>query len=197
MLIARGTSRENAAMMIAEQARDTLDTLANSQGRSGRHVATGVALTAGAVLLSWALARQNAPDAPKAQAQYDRLDKPGFAPPKAAFTAVWPPLYIALTLSGLRIWNAPASPARTRALALWSLVQGFNALWMGFGFKHLGGQMTASVASLGTSLAYAWQARKVDAPAAGMLAPYLGWVSFANVLSEELWRRNAPKPTLH
>ena len=185
--------------MIAEHARETLDTLANSQGRSGRHIAAGVALTAGAVALSWAIARQQAPtpDHPRAKAEFDRLDKPAFQPPAKAFAAVWPPLFIALTLSGLRVWNAPPSAARTRALTLWSLVQGFNALWMGFGFKHLGGQLTASIASLGASMAYAWQARKVDAPAAGMLAPYLGWISFANVLTEELWRRNAPKPTLH
>lgn len=184
--------------MLAEHARETLDAVANSRGRSSRHIAAGVALTAGAVAFSWLIARQHAPGTdPKAQARYDALDKPGFTPPKAAFAAVWPPLYVALTLSGLRIWNAPASPARTRALTLWGLVQGFNALWMAFGFKRLGGQLTASVASLGTSLAYAWQAKKVDAPAANMIAPYLGWISFAGVLSEELWRRNTPKPTLH
>jgi benzodiazapine receptor len=182
--------------MIAEHARETLDTLVNSEGRSGRHIAAGVALTAGAVALSWLIAREGLSS--KAQARYDRLDKPAATPPKAAFAAVWPPLYIALTLSGLRVWNAPASPERTRALSLWGLVQGFNAAWMGFGFKHLGGQLTAAVASLGTSMAYAWQAKKVDTPAANMVAPYLGWVSFAGVLSEELWRRNAaPKPTLH
>ena len=43
------------------------------------------------------------------------------------------PLFIAMTLSGLRTWNAPSSPARTRALTIWSLVQGFNALWLGLG----------------------------------------------------------------
>ncbi len=185
--------------MIADQARDTLDTLINAEGRSSRHIAAGVALTAGAVLLSWLIARQGAPGIDeKAERRFDRLDKPAITPPKKAFAAVWPPLYIALTISGLRVWNAPASRERTRALSMWGLVQGFNAAWMAFGFKHLGGQLTAAIASLGTSMAYAWQARKVDAPAANMVAPYLGWVSFAGVLSEELWRRNAaPKPTLH
>jgi tryptophan-rich sensory protein len=30
-----------------------------------------------------------------------------------------------------------------------------------------------------------------------MVAPYLGWISFANVLTEELWRRNPESPTVH
>ena len=96
---------------------------------------------------------------------------------------------MALTLSGLRIWNAPPSPERTRALTLWSLVQGFNAVWMAAGPKRVGGQVTASVASLATTAAYAWNARKVDAPAANLAGPYLGWMGMASLLSEQLWRR--------
>ena len=46
-------------------------------------------------------------------------------------------------------------------------------------------------------MAYAWRARKVDPPAANLVAPYVGWIGFANVLTEELWRKNAPKPTIH
>jgi tryptophan-rich sensory protein len=30
-----------------------------------------------------------------------------------------------------------------------------------------------------------------------MVAPYVGWIGFANVLSEELWRRNPEARTLH
>jgi tryptophan-rich sensory protein len=110
---------------------------------------------------------------------------------------IWPALFMALTLSGLRVWNAPPSAARTQALTLWGAVQALNAVWMALGPRRLGGQLAAAVASLGTSTAYAWRARQVDTPAAGMVAPYLGWIGLANVLSEELWRRGAVKPTLH
>ena len=51
--------------------------------------------------------------------------------------------------------------------------------------------------SLGTASAYVWRAKKVDAPAAGMVAPYVGWIGFANVLTAELWRKNEAKPTIH
>lgn len=185
--------------MFAEAARDAIDGLANSKGRTTRHLLIGVGLTAGAVLASALIARANAPtpDHPKIEHQYDRLRKPFFSPPKAAFAVVWPPLFMALTLSGLRIWNAPPSAARTQALSLWGAAQALNAIWMALGPKRLGGQMTAAVVSLGTSAAYAWRARQVDPPAAGMVAPYVGWIGFANVLTGELWRRNHANPTIH
>lgn len=171
----------------------------NARDEAGSHVLAGVILTAGAVLVSALVARKYAPtpDNPKIKAEYDRLEPTPLQPPPAVFAAVWPPLFMALTLSGLRIWNAPASPARTRALTLWGLIQGFNALWMALGPRRLGGQLTTAVATLGAAGAYAWQARKVDAPAAGLASPYLGWIGFANVLTEELWRRNGAGHTVH
>lgn len=180
---------------VAEAARD----LTNAQGRSTRHVLLGLAITVGAVAASALIATRNSPTPsnPEVKGQYDRLEKPALQPPRAAFSMIWPPLFLVLTLSGLRIWNAPRSPARTQALTLWGGVQALNAVWMALGPKRLGGQLTAAVASLGTAAAYAWRARRVDAPAANMVAPYLGWISFANVLTEELWRKNAPRPTLH
>lgn len=172
--------------------RQAVDGAADSRGHAVRHVGAGLALAAGAVLVSALIARRNAPidDNPDANARHDRLERPAFQPPKAVFGAVWPPLFIALTLSGLRLWNAPASPARTRALSLWTAIQGLNALWMALGPRRLGGQLTTAVATLGTAAAYAIEARKVDAPAANLAAPYLGWIGFANILTEELWRKN-------
>lgn len=186
-------------MQIAETARDAIDGLANSEGRSTRHLMIGLGVTAGAVLASALIARANAPipENPDVSRAYDKLDKTPITPPKSAFAVIWPPLFMALTLSGLRVWNAPPSPARTQALTLWGVVQALNATWMALGPKHLGGQLATAIASLGTSAAYAWRARKVDQPAANMVAPYVGWVAFANVVTGDLWRRNKDQPTLH
>lgn len=185
-------------MHLGQTAREAIDGLANSQGRSTRHLMIGLGVTAGAVLASALIARANAPVAanPKVEKAYDRLEPSPLQPPRSVFAVVWPPLFLALTISGLRIWNAPASPARTQALTLWGAVQALNALWMALGPRHLGGQLTASVASLGASAAYAWRARRVDAPAANMVAPYVGWVGFANVLTGDLLRRNKGE-TIH
>ena len=169
--------------------------LADARDQARSHVIAGVALTVGAVLVSALVAARNAPGAsrPKVKVEDEKLRG---APP-AVFAVVWPPLFMALTLSGLRIWNAPASPARTRALTLWGLIQAFNVTWMAVGPRRLGGQLTTAVATLGAAAAYAWQARRIDAPASNLASPYLGWIGFANVLTEELWRRNQPAHTVH
>jgi tryptophan-rich sensory protein len=184
---------------MASMVRGAVDNLANSRGRSIQHLLIGLGVTAGAVVGSAVIARLNAPtpDNPKRRAEYDALDQPAFTPPPLAFSIIWPPLFLALTVSGLRIWNAPRSPARTQALTLWGGVQALNALWMALGPRRLGAQLATAVTSLGASAAYVWRARKVDPPAAKMVAPYVGWIGFANVLTEELWRKNAAKPTIH
>jgi tryptophan-rich sensory protein len=179
--------------------RGAVDSLVNSRGRSTQHLMIGLGITAAAVLASALIARANAPtpDNPEVYSDYEELEQPSFKPPRKVFSLVWPPLFVALALSGLRIWNAPRSAARTQALTLWGLVQALNALWMALGPRRLGGQLTTAVTTLGTAGAYVWRARKVDAPAAGMVAPYVGWIGFANVLTEELWRKNQPAPTIH
>jgi benzodiazapine receptor len=172
--------------------REILDSVANSRGRSARHILIGLGLTGGAVLVSALIARANAPtpDNREIYSDYEELEQPEFKPPSAAFAVVWPPLFMALTVSALRIWNAPRSPERTQALTLWGMAQALNATWMALGPRRLSGQLITATAALGTALAYVWRSRKVDAPAAGMVAPYVGWIGFANVLTEELWRRN-------
>jgi tryptophan-rich sensory protein len=179
--------------------RGTVDRLANSRGRSTEHLLIGLATAGGAVLASAMVARLNAPtpDHPDLREAYEALDQPGFKPPPAVFSAVWPPLFLALTLSGVRVWNAPKSVQRTQALGLWGAVQALNAVWMALGPRRLAGQLAAALASVAASAAYVWRARQVDPPAAKMVTPYLGWIGFAGALTEELWRKNTPNPTLH
>lgn len=163
------------------------------------HLGLGLGLTVAAVGLSALIARANAPteDNPEVYSDYEELEQPKIKPPRLAFSIIWPPLFLALTVSGLRIWNAPKSAARTQALTLWGFVQGLNALWMALGPRRLGGQLATATAALGTAGAYVWRARRVDAPAANLVAPYVGWIGFANVLTEELWRKNRDRPTIH
>jgi tryptophan-rich sensory protein len=156
-------------------------------------------LTAGAIALSALVARMNAPPEEEWEV-YSDYEEPvpvEAKPPPKVFGLVWPPLYLALTLSGLRIWNAPRSPERTQALTLWGVVQALNAVWMALGPKRLGGGLAAAVASLGTAAAYVWRARQVDPPAASIVAPYVGWIGFANVLTDELWRGRSEARTVH
>ena len=185
--------------MPGNMVRRAVDSLANSRGRSARHILIGVGLTAGAVALSALAAKLNsAPDEEwEVYSDYEEAVPVEPKPPSRLFGMVWPPLYLALTLSGLRIWNAPKSAARTQALTLWGVVQGLNAVWMALGPKKLGGQLATGIASLGTAAAYVWRARQVDPPSASLVAPYVGWIGFANVLTDELWRGKPEARTVH
>ena len=44
------------------------------------------------------------------------------------------------------------------------------------------------------ALAYANDARAVDPPSAAIIAPYVSWMAFANLLTAEVWRRNKDRP---
>jgi tryptophan-rich sensory protein len=112
-------------------------------------------------------------------------------------SAVWPPLLLALTVSGLRIWNAPKSAARTQALTLWGAVQALNAVWVALGPRRLAAQAAAAAAAIAATAAYVWRARRVDPPAARMVTPYFGWIGAAGALAEDLWRKHEPAPTVH
>ncbi len=180
--------------------RGAVDSLANSRGRSTQHILIGVGLTVGAVAISALVARMNASEADDGYEAYSDYEAPVYEqpkPPSKVFANLWPPLFMALTLSGLRVWNAPRSPARTQALTLWGAVQAMNAAWMALGPKSLGGQLATAIASMGTAAAYVWRARQVDPPAANMVAPYIGWIGFANVLSEGVAKRPAASQTFH
>ncbi len=156
--------------------------------RAESAVALGVmgALTAGAAALGATVTNHGT------QLWYRRLRKPPFQPPRAVFGPVWTVLYTLMTVSGWRVWNRPAGPARSRALGLWALQLGFNAAWswLFFGKRHKRAAL-ADIGALGASIAaYIAAARKVDRPAALLVAPYLGWVCFAGLLNEEIVRLN-------
>lgn len=171
---------------------------APDEGRSVQHVLTGLAITAGAVALSAVLAKVFAPpeDDDFPLSDYEPPERPPEPPRRTLFAMLWPPMFLALTLSGLRIWNAPRSPARTQALTLWGVTQALNAAWMALGPARLGGQMATAVASLGAALAYGWRARRVDPSIAGLAAPYLGWMGMANAVRESFGKPE-PRPTVH
>lgn len=174
---------------------DAVDDGLNARGRSAAHVAAGIALCGGALLL---LALAGYHDRPAHRIR-DRiaeatLKKPGFAPSERTFSAVMPPMFLLLTFSGVRIWNAPDSPVRTRALAVWSGLQVLHAVEALWSPKQKSAQVATQVATMAGALAYAQDARKIDPPSAAIIAPYVSWMAFASLLTAEVWRRNKDRP---
>jgi translocator protein len=132
------------------------------------------------------------PSHPTTAAWYARLRKPSFTPPGPVFGIAWTALDSLLGYAGFRLLAAKPSNARTVALSLWGVnllgVAGFS--WALFGRKKLDEATGVSLAMVGTSAAATLSATRVDNRAAWAIAPLIGWVIFASVLQEEVWRRN-------
>jgi tryptophan-rich sensory protein len=123
---------------------------------------------------------------------YRGLRKPWFQPPSWVFAPVWTGLYALIAASGYRVWSAPPSPDRTRALGFWGAQLGLNAAWslLFFG-KHDPRAALIDIGLLRVSIdAYTRSAVKVDPAAGWMMAPYRSWVTFATVLNAEIVRKN-------
>ena len=169
--------------------RDGVDRVANSRGRELGHVGRGLLIVGGALLASAVVGRFAAHEAEAEEADRDRGEEP------RQLSAVWPPLFLALTVSGFRIWNAPRSRRRDAALAVWGLVQGLNLFLLAFGSKRLGGQTAVALAATGSALAYSKLAQQVDRGAASLVTPFVGWGSIATLVSDNL--RGMPKRKTH
>lgn len=167
------------------------------------HVMLGLLLAGGAVALAEVIAsRRSVVEEPDYMSEYAESQGPVSNPPKAAFAVIWPSMFTALTISGLRVWNSPQGATRTRALTLWSLVQGFSAAWMALGPKRVGGRVAVAVASVGAGAVYAYHAVKVQPPPGAVAAPTAGWMGIASLLKDQWDRRVTHRgqdhgPTVH
>ena len=168
---------------MIERARRLADGVLNSEGRSTRHILLGVGVTLGAALIASSLAARGARpvEPPKANGARATTERP-----KSLFSVVLPALMSATTLSALRVWNAPASPARGAALRFWGVTQAVNALWLAIRPRSAAGQMLAAMTTAGATAAYAHEARKLDRRAGVMSAPHGRGVGLVNMVGEKL-----------
>lgn len=132
------------------------------------------------------------PARPATMRWYRSLATPPFQPPAGVFGPVWTGLYATIAYSGWRVWRAPSSADRTRALALWGAQMAANAAWtpLFFGARRTSLALADLVVQLAATAGYTATAARVDRPAAATMAPYLGWTAFAGALNAEIVRRN-------
>jgi tryptophan-rich sensory protein len=165
--------------------REGVDKVANSRGRDLGHVGRGLLLVGGALVVTLALSRFAVHEAEEEEEERSSDEEP------RQLSAVWTPLFLALTISGFRVWNAPRSRARDGALLLWSIVQVLNTALMALGPKRFSGQTGATLAATASALAYAKTAQRVDPGAASLVSPFVGWGSIASLVSDTV--RSMPK----
>ncbi|GAB3042224.1 tryptophan-rich sensory protein [Natronobiforma cellulositropha] len=130
----------------------------------------------------------SSPDTP----WFRSLEKPWFYPPEIAFPVVWTLLFTLMGVALWLVWETDA-PGRRLALAVFVAQMVFNVAWTPAFFSleapmlALGVIAVLWVLVVATIVAFG----RVDRRAAALLVPYLLWVSFATVLTFELWRLNA------
>lgn len=147
----------------------------------------------GWVLLSFAATLPGAASPP--DEWYQALAKPDWTPAGWVFPVVWTTLYVLMGTAAWVVWRkAREGGGSARGpLALFFLQLALNAAWTPtfFGAHRILAALVVIVvlwlAILATILAF----RRVSAPAALLLAPYLVWVSVATALNFQIWRLNA------
>jgi benzodiazapine receptor len=125
---------------------------------------------------------------------YDSLRKPPWTPPDAVFGPVWTVLYAAMGVAAWLVWRRAGWRGARVALGLFGVQLVLNAAWSGLFFGLRRPDLAAIeivvlwVAILATILAFA----RVSRTAAGLMVPYLLWVTFASALNLAIWRLNLP-----
>jgi tryptophan-rich sensory protein len=124
-------------------------------------------------------------------AWYADLHRPSWSPPNWLFGPVWTVLYILMAVAVWLVWRKGGSGARP-AILLWAVQLVLNGVWtpIFFGLHEIGWALADIVALWAAIGATAAAFRRVSRPAAGLMLPYLAWVTFATVINYALWRMN-------
>jgi translocator protein len=123
---------------------------------------------------------------------YMALTRPSWAPPPWLFGPVWLALYALMGVSAWLVWRSQGFAGARSALLLFMVQLGANALWTWLFFVwRQGGLAFAEIlllwAMIVATIVQFWRVSKI---AAGLLLPYLAWVSFASLLTFAIWRLN-------
>lgn len=124
---------------------------------------------------------------------YVGLAKPAWNPPAAVFAPVWTALYALMGVAVWWVWRAGwEQPGVPLALGLFGVQLLANLGWslVFFGLRRPGWAL-AEIALLWLLIALTGaQFASVSLVAAGLLVPYLAWVTFAAALNAAVWRLN-------
>jgi tryptophan-rich sensory protein len=128
----------------------------------------------------------------QAKSFYAGLVRPDWAPPAWLFGPVWTGLYLLMGIAAWLVWRERGFLAAALPLGLFLTQLVANGLWSWLFFVwKLGALAFAEVLMLWLLIAGMVVAfRRVSPLAAGLLLPYLAWVTFASALTYSVWQRN-------
>lgn len=120
------------------------------------------------------------------------VEKPPLSPPSIVFPIVWVILFALMGIGAAKVYQAPASGARSRSLLLFLVQLAFNFFWsiIFFHVQNFGLAFFWLLALWGLILWMVLSFREVDKSAARLQIPYLLWVTFAACLNFGVWTLN-------
>lgn len=123
---------------------------------------------------------------------YQALQKPAWTPPDGIFGPVWTVLFCLMALAGWYYWRRVGWSAGQTGLRFFALQLGLNAAWSGlfFALRSPGLAFVDIILLWLAIVATLWAFGRASAVAAGLLIPYLVWVSYATALNGAIWRMN-------
>jgi tryptophan-rich sensory protein len=129
-------------------------------------------------------------------AWYAALEKPPLTPPDWLFPVAWTLLYILMTAAAWQVWRRVGLIAGLTALLPFVAQLGANGLWSVLFFQwHRPDLALVDLVVLWALIAVTMlRFRRIHPPAAGLLAPYLVWVSYAAYLNIGIIALNGPAP---
>jgi benzodiazapine receptor len=116
---------------------------------------------------------------------YAGLVKPSFNPPNWVFGPVWTTLYFMMGVALFLVWKRPKSRERDRVVALFFVQLALNSLWsiLFFGLHQPWLAFADILLLWGGILAFILSSFRLSTASAGLMVPYLLWVSFATMLN--------------
>lgn len=123
---------------------------------------------------------------------YSQINKPSWNPPNWIFGPVWSTLFLMMGVACWLVWKQQGFAPAKFALGWFAFHLVLNTLWsvLFFGMQQMGWACVEIVA-LWISIAVAiFLFSGHSMLAAGLLVPYLMWVSFAAFLNFTIWRLN-------
>ncbi|WP_379920623.1 TspO/MBR family protein [Erythrobacter sp. R86502] len=126
---------------------------------------------------------------------YQALAKPDWNPPDIVFPMGWTIIYALITVAGITAWRAAPTPAAAEwVLGLFALNGFLNISWslIFFRLQRPDWAFYELVLLWVSILALIVYCGRFSRIAAVLLAPYLGWVTFAGTLNWAVVQLNGP-----
>jgi len=129
---------------------------------------------------------------------YPSLRKPPGNPPASYFGPVWTILYALMTIAAWNVWRVGGGwSGATPAITIFLIQLALNAGWpvIFFGLRSPGAALIEIIllwAAILASIIVFW---KISILSAGLLMPYLAWVTYTTYLNAGIWRFSRSRNT--